>query len=56
MIEHAKRASELRRRAEGLRTIAQNLMGEANRKELLRIADDFDRLAEVNEERAALKR
>ena len=55
MRDYSERVPAYRQRAEKLRTIAQSLMGEANRTELLRIADDFDRLAEVHEERAALR-
>ena len=53
--EHAQKAAAHRRRAEKLRTIASTTMDEAGRKELFRIAVEFERLALTHEQRAALK-
>jgi hypothetical protein len=45
MYDYSKVAAGHRQRAEQFRTIAAGVKDEVNRKRLLRIADDFDRLA-----------
>ena len=49
MNEHAKQATAHRKRSEQLRTIAIGIKNEEHRRELLRIADDFDRLADMRD-------
>ena len=56
MNERAQRASANRERAEKLRTIASDMKDEEARTALLRIADDFGRLADTQDQRAALAR
>jgi hypothetical protein len=55
MYEHTHRASAYRQRAEKLRAIAPRMKDEASRKVLFKIADNFDRLALVQDQLAALR-
>jgi hypothetical protein len=54
MNEQTQRASVNRQRAKQLRTLVPGMSDEARRTALLRIAEDFDRLADTQDQRAAL--
>jgi hypothetical protein len=55
MGEYSKRAFELRQRAEELRTIAPGMTNQTTREIFLRIAENYDRLAEIHDQIAVLK-
>jgi hypothetical protein len=54
MVDHAARASEFRQRAEELRIIGPSMRDETARKIFLRLADDYDHLADVHDKLATL--
>jgi hypothetical protein len=56
MIEHAERATVSRDRAEELRTIAPGLGNHTSRAIFLRLAENYDNLADIQDQLAALKR
>jgi hypothetical protein len=55
MNEHAQRAAAHRHRAEELRTIAPGLMNEKSREIFFRLAQNYEDLAEIQDQLAALK-
>jgi hypothetical protein len=55
MGEYAKRAFELRQRAEELRMIEPGLRDKWTRETFLRLADNYDDLADIHERIATLK-
>ena len=54
MVEHAKRATAYRERAEELRTIAPGLQNDTSREIFLRLAENYENLANIQEQLAAL--
>jgi len=55
MDEHKERAFLYRQRAEELRAIAEDIKDANNRKVLVQIADDYDRLARIQDHLAGDK-
>ena len=55
MREYAKRAFELRQRAEELRMIGPGLRDEWTRETFLRLADNYDHLADIHDQIATLR-
>ena len=55
MGEYAKRAFELRQRAEELRMIGPGLRNEWTRETFLKLANNYDELADIHERIATLK-
>ena len=53
--EHTQRAAAHRHRAEELRSIAPGLMNETSREIFFRLAENYDQLAQIQDQLAALK-
>jgi hypothetical protein len=50
MVSHAEKAQTFRERAEEMRTIARGVMPQEGRRNLLSIADSYDKLARIIED------
>jgi hypothetical protein len=54
MIDHNARAQELRNRGEELRMLAAGVKDETTRRMLLKLADDYNHMADAHDQLAAL--
>jgi len=55
MDGHEERAFMYRQKADELRTVAEGMKDSTNRKMLLKMADDYDRLARIQDHMASDK-
>jgi hypothetical protein len=55
MVHHLERAEELRNRGEELRMLGAGMKDETIRQMLLKLADDYDHMADTHDRLAALK-
>jgi hypothetical protein len=55
MVDHLERAEELRNRGEELRMLSAGMKDETIRQLLLKLADDYNHMADAHDQLAALK-